>query len=166
MRKALAAAASTCRRRPGTSSSSVGDDRADELEAQGLVVRRRPGRFGSPSGSRPRTTGSSPRSARRPRRRDALGARRQDDGRDRAARSRSISTARPDPRRHGIGFLDHLLAQLAFHGGLDLEIVAGGDLDVDEHHTVEDVMAALGDALGQALDGRAASRATAARPCR
>jgi len=54
----------------------------------------------------------------------------------------------------GIGFLDHLIAQLAFHGGLDLELVAGGDLDVDEHHTVEDVLAALGNALGQALDGR------------
>jgi histidinol-phosphate aminotransferase len=54
----------------------------------------------------------------------------------------------------GIGFLDHLLAQLAFHGGLDLEVVAGGDLDVDEHHTVEDVLAALGTALGEALDGR------------
>jgi imidazoleglycerol phosphate dehydratase HisB len=54
----------------------------------------------------------------------------------------------------GIGFLDHLLAQLAFHGGLDLEIVAGGDLEVDEHHTVEDVLAAVGDALGEALGGR------------
>ena len=54
----------------------------------------------------------------------------------------------------GIGFLDHLLAQLAFHGGLDLELVAGGDLEVDEHHTVEDVLAALGAALGRALDGR------------
>jgi histidinol-phosphate aminotransferase len=54
----------------------------------------------------------------------------------------------------GIGFLDHLLALLAFHGGLDLEIVAGGDLDVDEHHTVEDVLSALGDALRNALDGR------------
>ncbi len=54
----------------------------------------------------------------------------------------------------GIGFLDHLLAQLGFHGGFDLEVVAGGDLGVDEHHTVEDVLAALGDALGQALDGR------------
>ena len=54
----------------------------------------------------------------------------------------------------GIGFLDHLLTPLAFHGGLDLEVVAGGDLDVDEHHTVEDVLAALGGALGQALDGR------------
>lgn len=54
----------------------------------------------------------------------------------------------------GVGFLDHLLAQLAFHGRLDLELLAGGDLDVDEHHTVEDVLAALGQALGEALDGR------------
>jgi histidinol-phosphate aminotransferase len=54
----------------------------------------------------------------------------------------------------GVGFLDHLLAQLGFHGGFDLEVIAGGDLDVDEHHTVEDALSALGDALGQALDGR------------
>jgi imidazoleglycerol phosphate dehydratase HisB len=51
--------------------------------------------------------------------------------------------------------LDHLLTAFAFHGGLDLELVAGGDREVDEHHTVEDVLAALGVALGQALDGRA-----------
>jgi imidazoleglycerol phosphate dehydratase HisB len=56
--------------------------------------------------------------------------------------------------RTGIGFFDHLLAQLAFHGGLDLDVVAGGDLDVDEHHTVEDVMAALGVALRDALGDR------------
>jgi histidinol-phosphate aminotransferase len=55
----------------------------------------------------------------------------------------------------GIGFLDHLVTLLAFHGGLDLELLASGDLDVDEHHTVEDVLAALGEALAQALDGRA-----------
>ncbi len=54
----------------------------------------------------------------------------------------------------GIGFLDHLLQQLAFHGGLDLEVVASGDLDVDEHHTVEDVLAGLGEALGRALGQR------------
>ncbi len=54
----------------------------------------------------------------------------------------------------GVGFLDHLLAQLAFHGGLDLEVIAGGDLDVDEHHTVEDVMAAVGVALREALGAR------------
>ena len=54
----------------------------------------------------------------------------------------------------GIGFLDHLLTLCAFHAGFDLELVAGGDLDVDEHHTVEDVLAALGDALADALGSR------------
>jgi imidazoleglycerol phosphate dehydratase HisB len=54
----------------------------------------------------------------------------------------------------GIGFLDHLLTLLAFHAGFDLDCVAGGDLDVDEHHTVEDVLAALGTALQQALGAR------------
>ena len=54
----------------------------------------------------------------------------------------------------GIGFLDHLLTLWAFHGGFDLEVLAGGDLDVDEHHTVEDVLAALGDALTVALGDR------------
>jgi histidinol-phosphate aminotransferase len=56
--------------------------------------------------------------------------------------------------RTGVGFLDHLLAQLAFHGGLDLDVVAGGDVAVDEHHTVEDVMAALGAAVRDALGTR------------
>jgi histidinol-phosphate/aromatic aminotransferase/cobyric acid decarboxylase-like protein/imidazoleglycerol phosphate dehydratase HisB len=54
----------------------------------------------------------------------------------------------------GIGFLDHLLTLLAFHAGFDLECVAGGDLDVDEHHTVEDVLAAFGSAVQQALGTR------------
>jgi histidinol-phosphate/aromatic aminotransferase/cobyric acid decarboxylase-like protein/imidazoleglycerol phosphate dehydratase HisB len=54
----------------------------------------------------------------------------------------------------GIGFLDHVLTLWAFHGGLDLDLVAAGDLDVDEHHTVEDVLAALGDALDAALGDR------------
>ena len=56
--------------------------------------------------------------------------------------------------RTGVGFLDHLLAQVAFHGRFDLDVVAGGDVDVDEHHTVEDVMAALGVALRKALGTR------------
>jgi histidinol-phosphate aminotransferase len=56
----------------------------------------------------------------------------------------------------GIGFLDHLLALWAFHGGFDLELLASGDLDVDEHHTVEDACAALGDALAGALGDRTA----------
>ena len=54
----------------------------------------------------------------------------------------------------GIGFLDHLLTLLAFHARFDLELLAGGDLDVDEHHTVEDVLAALGRALSTALGSR------------
>ncbi len=54
----------------------------------------------------------------------------------------------------GIGFLDHLLILWAFHAGFDLELLAGGDLDVDEHHTVEDVLAALGDAVSEALGAR------------
>jgi histidinol-phosphate aminotransferase len=54
----------------------------------------------------------------------------------------------------GIGFLDHLLTLFAFHAGADLELVAGGDLDVDEHHLVEDVLAALGAAVREALGSR------------
>ncbi len=54
----------------------------------------------------------------------------------------------------GIGFLDHLLTLLAFHAAFDLELLAGGDLDVDDHHTVEDVLASLGDALAAALGSR------------
>lgn len=51
----------------------------------------------------------------------------------------------------GIGFFDHMLDQIARHGLVDLEIKAHGDLEVDGHHTVEDVGIALGDALLQAL---------------
>jgi imidazoleglycerol-phosphate dehydratase len=55
----------------------------------------------------------------------------------------------------GVGFYDHLLVSLAHHGLLDLEIRATGDLDVDDHHTVEDVALVLGAALGEALGDRA-----------
>lgn len=54
----------------------------------------------------------------------------------------------------GLGFLDHLLTLLAFHAGFDLELYAAGDLEVDEHHTVEDVLAALGRALADAAGDR------------
>jgi histidinol-phosphate aminotransferase len=54
----------------------------------------------------------------------------------------------------GIGFLDHLLTLLAFQARFDLDVHASGDLDVDEHHTTEDVLAALGDALEGALGAR------------
>jgi imidazoleglycerol-phosphate dehydratase len=55
----------------------------------------------------------------------------------------------------GVGFYDHLLGSLAHHGLLDLTIRATGDLDVDDHHTVEDVALVLGAALAEALGDRA-----------
>ena len=51
----------------------------------------------------------------------------------------------------GLKFLDHMLTQLIHHGGLALEIRCKGDLEVDEHHTMEDVAIALGEAIRQAL---------------
>jgi imidazoleglycerol-phosphate dehydratase len=55
----------------------------------------------------------------------------------------------------GIPFLDHMLAQVARHGRFDLAVDASGDLQVDLHHTVEDVGIALGDAVSQALGDKA-----------
>jgi len=51
----------------------------------------------------------------------------------------------------GLGFFDHMLEQIAKHAGWDLEIKAEGDLNVDEHHTIEDVGITLGQAVDQAL---------------
>jgi imidazoleglycerol-phosphate dehydratase len=64
------------------------------------------------------------------------------EGRGRA----SIST--------GIRFLDHMLELFARHGGFDLDLVATGDLDVDQHHTVEDVGIVLGQLFDRALGKR------------
>jgi imidazoleglycerol-phosphate dehydratase len=57
--------------------------------------------------------------------------------------------------RTGVGFYDHLLTSLAHHALFDLSIEASGDLEVDEHHTVEDVALTLGEALSEALGDRA-----------
>jgi imidazoleglycerol-phosphate dehydratase len=54
----------------------------------------------------------------------------------------------------GIRFLDHMLELFARHGVFDLEVKASGDLDVDQHHTVEDLGIALGEAVSQALGDR------------
>ena len=51
----------------------------------------------------------------------------------------------------GVNFFDHMLHQLGKHSGVDLSISVQGDLDIDEHHTVEDVGIALGEAIRKAL---------------
>lgn len=54
----------------------------------------------------------------------------------------------------GIHFFDHMLEQIARHGAMDLELRARGDLDVDQHHTVEDAGIALGQAVKEALGSK------------
>ena len=56
--------------------------------------------------------------------------------------------------RTGIRFLDHMLELVARHGAFDLRIDADGDLDVDQHHTVEDLGIALGEAVSKAVGAR------------
>ncbi len=156
VREALAAAGHDV---PPTSGNFVWlrteDDLGERLEAQGIVVRR------FPQGIRI--------TLRRPTENDillrALGAAPgPPPGRESTLVRTSTETAlritlalEGSGRSHvatGIGFLDHLLTLLAFHAGFDLDCVAGGDLEVDEHHTVEDVLAAFGTALQQALGAR------------
>lgn len=65
-------------------------------------------------------------------------------------------TFNPDGRslcriKTGLAFFDHMLHQLAFHGGFDLTLKAKGDLEIDSHHLIEDIGLALGEAIGQIL---------------
>ena len=54
----------------------------------------------------------------------------------------------------GVGFLDHMLTLMAFHGKFDLTILAKGDLCVDDHHTIEDIAICLGEAFKEAIGDR------------
>jgi len=58
----------------------------------------------------------------------------------------------------GIPFYDHMIDQVARHGGFDLKLLAKGDLHIDTHHTVEDVALALGEAFRKAVGDRAGVR--------
>lgn len=68
----------------------------------------------------------------------------------------SIDGSRKVSVSTGIGFFDHMLSLFAYHACFDLELEARGDLEVDQHHTVEDVGLCLGKALGDALGDKMA----------
>jgi histidinol-phosphate aminotransferase len=156
MRTALQAVGYRC---PATATNFVyvptDEPLAERLEAQGIVVRAFPGairatvRRPSENDVLLRALGAEPAP---PPGREATTVRTTSETAvrltltlDGAGRTRVVT---------GIGFLDHLLTLLAFHAGFDLDLLAGGDLEVDEHHMVEDVHACLGSALSQSLGAR------------
>ena len=128
---------------------------AERLEAQGIVVRSFPGairitvRRPSENDVLLRALGAEPRLAPG---REATLVRTTTETSIRL--TLSLDGAGRTRVETGIGFLDHLLTLCAFHAGFDLDLLAGGDLTVDHHHTVEDVHAGLGAAVSHALGSR------------
>lgn len=66
----------------------------------------------------------------------------------------NLDQAKPVKVSTGIGYFDHMLDQVATHGGFSLNLACEGDLEIDAHHTIEDVMLALGQAIKSALGDR------------
>jgi imidazoleglycerol-phosphate dehydratase/histidinol-phosphatase len=66
----------------------------------------------------------------------------------------NLDTSEPVQISTGIGFYDHMLEQIARHGGFSLVLQCNGDLDVDDHHTIEDTAICLGEALRKALGNK------------
>lgn len=66
----------------------------------------------------------------------------------------NLDESEPLAAKTGIGFFDHMLEQLGKHAGISLQLHCDGDLQVDEHHTIEDCALALGEALRQALGSK------------